>query len=240
MTKSGEILGDSALSLQEIANTENHSDRPEVINAIKFGLGSSIRYSRTLAQNMAYFASYNKKSGYIARVALNSNTYHHTIINLRWRFTIISIITIITMVIFGTLSLRLIAKSVDKERKIQTQKLTDKTREITLIQTLSTLLNGLTCIYDANRVIRNILPKILPRYSGAIFLQQDDDRLLHQLSHWGDNWPDGISVPSRWRQNISSEIDLISTEDLHIIDNVIYAGLNAENINLGVIYLISP
>ncbi len=50
---------------------------------------------------MAYFASYDAKTGYIARVALNSNIYHHTIINLRWRFTIISIITIIVMVILA-------------------------------------------------------------------------------------------------------------------------------------------
>jgi diguanylate cyclase (GGDEF)-like protein len=240
IAKNGAILGDSELPLHELAHAENHSERPEIINAIKFGTGSSIRYSQTLAQNMAYFASYDAKSGYIARVALNSNIYHHTIINLRWRFTIISIITIIVMVIFGIFSMRLITKAVDKEREAQTQVLAKKTREITLIQTLSTMLNGLTCIFDANRVISNILPKLLPNYSGAIFLQEENNRLLQQLSHWGKNWSDDISVPSRWRQKIASEIELIVNDDLHIINNVIYAGLKTQDTDLGVIYLISP
>ena len=238
--KNGDLLGDSKIPLSEIPTIENHSNRPEIINAIKKGKSSNIRYSNTLNENMANFSAYDAQSGYIARVALNSNVYHRTIINLRWRFSVIVLMTISVMIIFGLLSMRLISRAVSKERALQAQRIADKTREITLIQTLTTMLNGLTCIKDTSRIIENILPKLLPHYSGAIFIAEEENVVLKELSSWGEHWCSGIRVPSKWRQKISANIDTVSTNDLHIVNNVIYAGLKTDKVDLGVIYLISP
>ena len=51
--KSGVVLGDSE---EDPAAMENHSDRPEVIDALAGGVGSSIRYSTTLGCDMMYVA----------------------------------------------------------------------------------------------------------------------------------------------------------------------------------------
>ena len=236
----GNMLGDSELTLAQIKTVENHSNRPELIEARQFLTSSSIRYSQTLKQNMAYFIEFDPSSGYFARIAINSNLYHQTLINLRWRFSIIIFASIALMVIFGLLTMRLITKIVTKMRKEQDQKVANKTREITLIQTMTTMLNGLSSTNDADRIIRNILPKLLPKYSGAIFLKEKHKHKLQELISWGEQWPEDMSVIASWRQQIQNDIDTVSKNDLHINKNVIYAGLKVNKIDLGVIYLIAP
>jgi two-component system phosphate regulon sensor histidine kinase PhoR len=51
--KTGVVLGDSE---KDPRIMENHSDRPEVIDALSHGVGSSIRYSTTLGDDMMYVA----------------------------------------------------------------------------------------------------------------------------------------------------------------------------------------
>ena len=52
----GSVLGDSDINLDQLASSENHSDRPEVIEAHRTGSGISKRYSMTLRTEMLYLA----------------------------------------------------------------------------------------------------------------------------------------------------------------------------------------
>ena len=52
----GVVLGDSALSFDEVLGVERHHDRPEVIAAIAGGEGHAIRRSGTLKRNLVYLA----------------------------------------------------------------------------------------------------------------------------------------------------------------------------------------
>lgn len=68
--KDGVVLGDSD---KNPAVMENHGDRPEVIEALSTGVGSSIRYSTTLGCDMMYVAvpvTMNGEVVGIARVSL--------------------------------------------------------------------------------------------------------------------------------------------------------------------------
>jgi two-component system phosphate regulon sensor histidine kinase PhoR len=70
INKDGVVLADSE---EDPATLDNHSNRPEVIDALSKGTGSSIRYSATLHYNMMYVAvPINSNGGVvgIARVAL--------------------------------------------------------------------------------------------------------------------------------------------------------------------------
>jgi two-component system phosphate regulon sensor histidine kinase PhoR len=53
ISDSGDVLGDSHENPQKM---DNHNDRPEVINAREKGIGTVIRYSHTLDQEMMYLA----------------------------------------------------------------------------------------------------------------------------------------------------------------------------------------
>jgi len=52
----GEVVGDSRIETAEIDTIENHSDRPEVIQALKQGFGRARRFSTTIQQNLLYLA----------------------------------------------------------------------------------------------------------------------------------------------------------------------------------------
>jgi two-component system phosphate regulon sensor histidine kinase PhoR len=70
INKDGVVLADSE---EDPATMDNHSNRPEVIDALSKGTGSSIRYSATLHYNMMYAAVPINSNGEVvgvARVAL--------------------------------------------------------------------------------------------------------------------------------------------------------------------------
>ncbi len=52
----GTVLGDTDLTPQGLKEVENHSNRPEVIDALKKGFGASERFSRTVRKKMLYMA----------------------------------------------------------------------------------------------------------------------------------------------------------------------------------------
>ena len=52
----GRVVGDSAETLPGVAAMENHAQRPEVVDALKTGIGRSRRYSTTLKIDMLYVA----------------------------------------------------------------------------------------------------------------------------------------------------------------------------------------
>jgi two-component system phosphate regulon sensor histidine kinase PhoR len=54
--KDGVVLYDSEVDWKALETLENHADRPEVTDALRFGEGSSIRYSHTLRSDLQYAA----------------------------------------------------------------------------------------------------------------------------------------------------------------------------------------
>ncbi len=107
----GDIIIDSEVEQKNISELDNHSDRPEFINALRADSGVSIRYSNTLKLDMVYAAiqipadmfSSELKAGGILRVAvpfsvvqskINSNS--ETLI-----YIFISLVAIIAAFILG-------------------------------------------------------------------------------------------------------------------------------------------
>lgn len=54
---SGKVLAESDLPPDEVVKMEDHSTRPEVVEALRTGFGSSTRYSSTLKKDMLYIAA---------------------------------------------------------------------------------------------------------------------------------------------------------------------------------------
>jgi two-component system phosphate regulon sensor histidine kinase PhoR len=63
----GVVLGDSEADIEQM---DNHGQRPEVLDAKSFGIGSSRRDSATLNMNMLYVAVYDSDTDITVRVAL--------------------------------------------------------------------------------------------------------------------------------------------------------------------------
>ena len=52
----GRVVGDSDLTPVQLKDVENHSARPEVVDAKQFGMGTSRRRSATIGTDMMYVA----------------------------------------------------------------------------------------------------------------------------------------------------------------------------------------
>ncbi len=50
----GDVIVDSDLDAKKVSGLENHSDRPEIIDALSNGYGSSKRFSSTVQKEMFY------------------------------------------------------------------------------------------------------------------------------------------------------------------------------------------
>ncbi|MBU4565402.1 MAG: HAMP domain-containing protein [Desulfarculus sp.] len=56
ITPQGKVVGDSQMSRDKVPEMVNHADRPEIVQAMKEGEGSAVRYSSTLGLDLMYTA----------------------------------------------------------------------------------------------------------------------------------------------------------------------------------------
>ena len=68
---SGEVLGDSNLSTSQISVVENHSNRPEIIDAKLNNVGWSIRYSDTVNKELLYLSLKGQEGVGFIRIAVH-------------------------------------------------------------------------------------------------------------------------------------------------------------------------
>jgi two-component system phosphate regulon sensor histidine kinase PhoR len=106
----GTALGDS---IEDPRKMENHASRPEVKDALAYGIGESTRYSTTLKQQMMYVAVPIYKQGEllgVARVALPLTTVESSVD----RVTRIIILTTVIITILAVVAAWLIARTVTR------------------------------------------------------------------------------------------------------------------------------
>ena len=83
---------------------ENHASRPEIIAAYRNGVGSSIRHSATINQDLCYTAmrlTYHDEPGYILRLAVPLEDVDSSIAAVRWRILWASFYAALVALIFA-------------------------------------------------------------------------------------------------------------------------------------------
>jgi len=83
---------------------ENHGNRPEIIAAHQNGVGSSIRHSATINQDLCYTAmrvTYQGEPGYILRLAVSLDDVDSSIAAVRWRILRASFFAALVALIFA-------------------------------------------------------------------------------------------------------------------------------------------
>ena len=86
---SGRVVADSEVPIGEIAELSNHADRPEVIDALRLGVGSGRRRSDTLKRSLLYVAlrvpgADSREGGYgVVRLAVYLDQVEAAVADLR-------------------------------------------------------------------------------------------------------------------------------------------------------------
>ncbi len=92
VSKDGRVLGDSGLSPEAVDRLDDHSYRPEIMEAKAKGYGRSIRFSTTMQANTLYGAvpifQNGNPTGYV-RLALPLSQLERKIADLRWKLALV-------------------------------------------------------------------------------------------------------------------------------------------------------
>ncbi len=94
ISKSGDVLYDSK---QDEVTFENHKNRPEIRDAMKYGKGQDIRESDTLGQEMVYYAL-RLSDDTVLRVSKSMNNIFHTAMRMLPTMGIIGIVMVLIAV----------------------------------------------------------------------------------------------------------------------------------------------
>jgi two-component system, OmpR family, phosphate regulon sensor histidine kinase PhoR len=109
----GRVLADSALSPSELAAAINHSDRPEVRQALSTGRGADSRFSQTLNAEMMYVAvpfQRGEQRGAV-RIAMSLADVDGLISHMRWLITGAVCLGLVIAAVMGGLASHLASRS---------------------------------------------------------------------------------------------------------------------------------
>ena len=137
--KDGVVFGDSHKNHRQM---DNHKNRPEIIEAIQFGEGTSNRFSSTIQEDQIYFAlnPNNNEEIYIIRVSVSLNELEDSMADLQSKILIIGFIIglfclLISFYFSKQLTTPLEAMRLEAEKYVSTLKLSTpipipKTKEL--------------------------------------------------------------------------------------------------------------
>lgn len=109
----GRVIGDSD---ESSAKMENHSDRPEIKEALVNNIGSSIRFSKTLQKEFFYLAvalNTNLERGFL-RLSVPLHDLETAISDMRRRIAFASLIALVIAVIIGVFQTGRITKAIEE------------------------------------------------------------------------------------------------------------------------------
>ncbi|MEM6994734.1 MAG: ATP-binding protein [Myxococcota bacterium] len=107
----GTVLGDSAVPTPEVGNMENHADRPEVVDAVAEGTGTSTRFSATLSKEMTYVAVRKGNDGAVVRVGLTTDEIAASVAQLRTILLLTGLVALLAAAALAALMSELLSRS---------------------------------------------------------------------------------------------------------------------------------
>lgn len=187
----GTVVGDTALSDRALVDLDNHADRPEFIKAWETGVGEDVRFSSVLSVDMFYSARkmYVGDQDYVIVLAvpmhhLKSITYQ--LMGILIGLALLSLAILITTSVW---SHRQIILSVTAEKQKQDERIRQRTLEIELMHRLANMLAACNNLIEAQRVVEDIVPRILGKVNGSISLMRSSRNQLVTQLDWGEAWP---------------------------------------------------
>jgi two-component system phosphate regulon sensor histidine kinase PhoR len=120
IARDGTVLGDSS---EASAKMENHAGRPEVVEALRSGSGTAIRYSTTVGYEMLYRAFYQPgpRDGRIVRVATPLKDVESVIAAWRWSLVAGLALASVAGLIFASLFSRYLSRRFRRLLQFSTQ-----------------------------------------------------------------------------------------------------------------------
>ncbi|AIW16105.1 diguanylate cyclase [Vibrio tubiashii] len=194
---SGKVLGDSQLSNREINALDDHSNRPEIAEALSGGVGISKRYSESINQDLLYVAKtlelppdeHGHDTKYVIRLAMPLTALTAMTLDLELIVDALMAASFIVLIASSWFSHRRIFAVVNHERQQQEMRIAKSTREIELLHQLANMLAACNSIKEAQVVVADIIPRLLGDINGSVSIMRESRNQLEVKLDWGGEWP---------------------------------------------------
>ncbi len=208
----GAVIGDSQVARHELDQMEDHGSRPEVLEALKQGYGSSTRHSHTKGFDLMYYAlkvnidtnDHNhsgehghesasnisdKGETYIIRTAVALNLFTDELLWIWIWVVLISLLGVFVVIMITRFFSAMLDKQARRERELLKTEVKERTHELSLMQRLGSLMSACTTVDSAANVVHPIAKHLLPGCcGGAITLIKSSRNRLDVITQWGEQW----------------------------------------------------
>ncbi|NOH81456.1 diguanylate cyclase [Vibrio sp. RE86] len=187
----GIVVGDTALSDRALVDVENHSSRPEYQQAWDTGSGEDIRFSQILLTDLFFLSKKEYIDGQDYVVVLSVPMYHLKKMTQQLMGILLVLVVMSIGFLLGTsiYSHRKIEKRVREEQAMQDKRIMQRTNEIELMHRLANMLAACGTLTEAQKIVEDILPRILGKINGSVSLMRASRNQLVTQLDWGDEWP---------------------------------------------------
>jgi len=188
--KDGLVLGDSSVDVLDLASVDNHARRPEVIDALAHGEGSSTRFSDTVRRRMMYVAvPFRRASGVVgfARIARPLTEVDTAIGQVRRTIFFASGLTLLVAIVFSSVAAHRISRTLleltDAARRMAAGDLTLRTRAVgtdevaELGRALDQLAASLQTALQELRAERDRMSRVLDGMREGVLLLDSENRV---------------------------------------------------------------
>lgn len=191
----GIIIGDSFYNSTDFTNLTIQDNRPEVKLAMDTGTATSIRFARYLNAEAYYYARRFSIEGNdaIVRISMPIHEVNQAIGTLKLMLFGFYIAALIALaVLIGAYS-KVLKNSIASERALLERRVEERTTEIEMLQRLASMLAASNSIAEVQRVLSEIVPKVIGEHHCAVSLVNEQGHLIETKIEWPDKWP-GLSV----------------------------------------------
>ena len=181
---------------EKITESDNlfNNKKININNILQQNTQLSYIYQAYTEQTWVLLTRLDPQQALISQVALPQNYYSNTLLDIRWGISLIGLITLLASLLFALIAIRFIYRIIQRERNHLEQQISARTKEITLIQAMVTMVNSANSLKNAAIIVENILPRLLPNYSGALYLLKVPEKKLTLFTYWGDKTFKGIQA----------------------------------------------
>ncbi|WNC71034.1 sensor domain-containing diguanylate cyclase [Thalassotalea psychrophila] len=180
----GVVKADS--SHKTVEQMHSHAHEPEFLQAVKHDQGSAIHFSEALQIDMLYVAkkAVLANGTYIIRIA----TPLASITTVEQRvLLLLGVLILTTIILIGLVSFNLnkrIRIHLMERQKSYEKILLGKNREFELLNQLANYLAACKSFDEAEKIITNLVPKIIGDVSGSLSIIKDSRNLVEPKINW--------------------------------------------------------
>lgn len=109
--------------------------------------------------------------------------------NLRTSLLWIALLSLLAVITLGLFGGRILNKAVQREQQQLEKRVESRTSEISILQTLSGLLNACSTFQEAGDVLNRVIPTLLPGMKGSVSIIKSSRNRLDKITEWGETWP---------------------------------------------------